>query len=297
MPPQGTTPTRTWTPSHRRCGCVSSGGSIGLIRSGEGCDLLIRCTTNSPRSVRVIWTGSGLPRTLARSTMAATVSIRVIRVTLSGSGLPPASGPGRHRQRPGASESQDSVGTAVARGAAAGRCAGCRHRNRRDAEAVRPGPAPLAGQSITELPSLSPRAGPLPVCHPVRCLRVATASARGDLGPGPARGAGLLIRRSDASEARPLRGPVWHRALLAVHWPHPLALRPAGRRAACAGQRPARVSRGGLARGELAPHKPSVAPAGSTRCWLTGCKSRQPQVPGAGSRANNCDLYPALLSG
>ena len=58
--------------------------------------------------------------------------------------LGPPEGPARvirapeRPARPGASESQDSVGKAAARGTA-GRCAGSTHRIRRDAEAVRPG--------------------------------------------------------------------------------------------------------------------------------------------------------------
>ena len=70
------------------------------------------------------------------------------RVTLFGSGLLPGLRPYRHRPRPCAYESRDLVARAVARGMA-GRCAGCTHRNHRNAEAVRPGPGRLAGQSIT----------------------------------------------------------------------------------------------------------------------------------------------------
>ena len=73
------------------------------------------------------------PKSVAPLARASTGRVRVIRVALSRSVRP--------RPRPGTSESQDG---------AAGRCAGCTHRKRCDAEAVRTWPARLAGQSITE---------------------------------------------------------------------------------------------------------------------------------------------------
>ena len=106
------------------------------------------------------------------------------------------------------------------------------------------------------------------------------SSAAVGLRPGSAYGAGPLIRRFEASGARQLLESVWHGPLLAIHcqWLHSLALRPEGRQAACAGQRPASVSPGDW-RSQLAPHMSSVAPAVSAWCWLTGLKL-QP-VPGA----------------
>ena len=88
-----------------------------------------RVGSDGPRSlrrIRVTWSRSG--PALAGPVWAAIGCIRVIRVALSVSGLPPLG--------PGASESRDSVG----RGA--GRRAGCTHRDRRDAEAARPGCPP-----------------------------------------------------------------------------------------------------------------------------------------------------------
>ena len=142
------------TPTIVGVSVFSHGGPIGQIHIDVGCDLLIRC----------------LPR-----------SLRSVRVARTGSGPPPGTGPGQHGPQAGASEPSESLcpdracpgppartstghGLAHSSGRtrwgqrrlgappAAGPCAGCTHSNPRDAEAVRPGPAPglLAGRSITE---------------------------------------------------------------------------------------------------------------------------------------------------
>ena len=72
------------------------------------------------------------------------------------------------------------------------------------------------------------------------------------LRPGPAHGAGPLIRHFKVSVARPLPDPVWHWPPRAVYCQHPL-LWLAG---------PAGTSRAA---------EPSVASAISTQCWITGC--------------------------
>ena len=108
---------RTGTPAHRRCGYVSNGGPIDQIRCGVGCDILIRCLHRSPKH----------PNHLGR--LRSSLELRWAATRKRPSHPRQTPGPGRHGQRPGASESQDSVGRAAARGAA-GRCSGCTHRNR-----------------------------------------------------------------------------------------------------------------------------------------------------------------------
>ena len=94
-----------------------------------------------------------------------------------------------------------------------------------------PGPAPGSHWQL--------RVHPLALAAPSPSVSPACA---GGLRPGPACGAGPLIRRFEAAGARQLPGPVWRRPPLAAHRPRPSAFRPAGRRAACAGQ-PARKCR------------------------------------------------------
>ena len=133
-------------------GVFSSGGPIGQIHFSMGCDLLICCKPRSLRGIRVSRSGRACPRALARADMGrnrARPSHLIHSVRVGPAPRPPVqAGKGSDAQRPCASDPQDSAGRAAARGAA-GRCAGCTHRHGRDAEAVRPGPARLAGRSIT----------------------------------------------------------------------------------------------------------------------------------------------------
>ena len=109
-------------------GAFSSGGPIGQIRLGVGCHLPIRCLSRSLRSIRVSRAGSDPPPGTGPGQHGPRPGrVRVIRVTLSGSRLPRTlgrAGTSHPRPegpvRPGASESQDSVGKAAARGAAGG---------------------------------------------------------------------------------------------------------------------------------------------------------------------------------
>ena len=146
---------RSGTPWHRRCGCVLEWRADWRGKFWCGCDLLILCLPRSLRRIQVARSGSASPWHWPGPARAATGCIQGIRVTLSGSGLPrrlrsgPAQATARCIRVTGlGGRAQDSVGERRL-GAAAGRCAGCTHRNRRDAEAVRPGPARLAGRSIT----------------------------------------------------------------------------------------------------------------------------------------------------
>ena len=155
------------------------------------------------------------------------------------------------------------------------------------------------------LPSLSARPGSvLPLAAPSPSLSLVRHVQRPRRHPTrPSHGAGPLIRRFKsvrrAAASRPQSAP----ASMGRPLPACNGLQPERQRAACAGQRPANVTRSpGGWRGQPAHRGPSVAPSVSTRCWLMGRQSRQPSVSAAcvsrrqyPKRAKNHDLNPALL--